>query len=260
MTGGDLPLPGERYVVATFRDSGIRTVWRSLGGTRWEAVGGAYIGTASSGDLVDVRFYCAADGEHAGDSIDVIVAGIYGVPEGHPKPVPLCARHREELDELEALFERDDVTEIPVPRAAIETLLRRKWDLSDDVFPEVLAAYNRATTAPRPSSSSSAPPWHLTRAAVGYLETLVASKGPVAVSDLDQIRGTIRDELDKLEVSLHDETAVYHGLVWIGIVTELARNGLRNGEIVEEVYASVAQIVTTIAAALLEYLPPEARR
>lgn len=103
------------------------------------------------------------------------------------------------------------------------------------------------------------PPWALVRTAVGYLETLVAGRGPAGLSELDQLRSTIRDELDKLEVSLHDERDLYLGLVYTGMLTELARNGLDKGAISAETYSAVAEISTTIAAALLDYLPPEAR-
>jgi hypothetical protein len=103
------------------------------------------------------------------------------------------------------------------------------------------------------------PPWEKVRAAAGHLSTLVTARGARAIAELDQLRGTIRDELDELEVSVRDEFALYHGLVWTGLVVELARNGLRNEALDVATYEAISDLATTIASALLDYLPPEAR-
>lgn len=103
------------------------------------------------------------------------------------------------------------------------------------------------------------PPWHLTQQAFAYLAEVIAGRGPVGRSELDQLQGTIRDELDKLEVNLHDEWVVYLGLVWTGLVTELARNGLAHQAIDRPTYVAIAEIATTIGAALMEYAPEEVR-
>lgn len=100
-------------------------------------------------------------------------------------------------------------------------------------------------------------PWHNAEPALRRLRAMVEERGPRAVAELDQLRGTIRDELDKLGVSLFDEAAIYHGLVWTGLVTELARYGYSNAAIGVETYDAIREITATIASALLEYVPRE---
>lgn len=128
-----------------------------------------------------------------------------------------------------------------------------RGDLASDLADEARRFFRR------PGALTARPPWGLVRDSVGWLETLVEARGVGAISDLDQIRAEIIEQLDKLEITLHDERAVYEGLVWIALVVELARNGLEKKSVGLETYRSISSIVTTIAAALLPYLPPEAR-
>lgn len=129
-----------------------------------------------------------------------------------------------------------------------------RGDLASDLADEARRFFRR------PGALTARPPWGLVRDSVGWLDELVQGRGVRAISELDQIRAEIIEQLDRLELSLHDERAVYDGLVWIALVVELARNGLGKGTIGLETYRSISSIVTTIAAALLPYLPPEARR
>lgn len=101
------------------------------------------------------------------------------------------------------------------------------------------------------------PPWHNAAPGISQMRTLVAEKGPVAVHELDQLRATIRGVLDEVEVSLHDEHAVYFGLVWTGLVTEIARYGYANARIDGDTYQAIGEIVATIGAALLDYVPKD---
>ena len=141
---------------------------------------------------------------------------------------------------------------VPVPRPVVEALLDTDHELGgigDDgpIRNDLRAALRR----------DSVPPWHLTENAIRQLRRLVADRGARGTFELDQLRGAIRDELDKLGVSLRDETAVYHGLVWTGLVVELARNGHNAGHVSPATYKAVQEIATTIASALLEYVPRE---
>lgn len=159
---------------------------------------------------------------------------------------------------------RSDERYVVLPRAIVEGYLA----VVDD--PEALYAYcsdptiiaiaRGATSDEHVTAGTEVrPPWSKVRNMAAQVERLVAERGPRAVHELDQLRGTMRDELDELEVSLFDEWALYHGLVWVGMVVELARNGERNGYIEHAVYSSIAEIATTIASGVLEYLPPDAR-
>lgn len=138
-----------------------------------------------------------------------------------------------------------------VPRGLLDLVLR------EDIDGPVRVELDRVLAAP---TATVFPPWEKVRAMAEQLGQIVEGRGPIAVSELDQLRATMRDELDALEVSLHDEWALYHGLVWVGMVVELARNGYKNGRLSNDVLDSVREIGTTIASALLEFLPPEAKK
>lgn len=139
---------------------------------------------------------------------------------------------------------------VPVPKPVVLALLEHDGDLVNEYDDHAIRNDLRAAL-----ERTSTPPWENATTALLELRKLVADRGPRAVAELDQLRGTIRDELDKLGVTLFDETAVYHGLVWVGLVTELARYGLGNGAIGEVTYKAIAEIAATIASALLEYVP-----
>lgn len=160
------------------------------------------------------------------------------------------------LDDLELELALDAVLArygIPAISLGPERVADR-GDLASD-----LAAVARDFARRRSGPAGPRPPWHLTRKAFGYLSALVAGRGMRGRHELDQLQGTIRDALDEVGVNLHDEWAVYHGLVWAGMVVELARNGLDNEAIPRPVYDAIAEIVTTIGAALMEYAPEDVR-
>lgn len=173
--------------------------------------------------------------------------------EQGPPPIPLDDEEDEvDLDlelGLDAILVR-----YGIPPGGIGADRRAdRGDLASDLADLAREFHRRRSPGPAD------PPWHLTRQAIPYLEKIVADRGPGGLSDLDQLRSIIRDEVDKLELSVHDPWTLYVGLVWTGMITELARNGMENGRVSLATYETVAEIVTTIAAALLDYLPPEAR-
>lgn len=139
------------------------------------------------------------------------------------------------------------------PRHLVELVLR---DTADPSVRLELEGVLDHTSAPEVV----APPWEKVRNMAAQLGDLLAERGPVAVHELDQLRANMRDELDKLDLSLHDEWVVYHGLVWVAMVVELARNGYKNEGIGSDVLEAIEQIATTIASGLLDFVPPQARR
>lgn len=142
---------------------------------------------------------------------------------------------------------------VPVPRVVVEALVEEwKRELPSSILIDLESALVVNLAVEKP-------PWAQVRNMAVDLERLIAGRGPRAVHELDQLRATMRDELDKLEVSLHDPWALYHGLVWVGMMVELARNGRKNGAVDAETFGAIAEIATTIAGGLLEFLPPEAR-
>lgn len=144
-------------------------------------------------------------------------------------------------------------TYVPVPRPVVEALLREHdGELVSEFDDPAIRNDLKAALA-----RDDRPAWENAAAALRMLRKLVDERGPRGVHELDQLRGTIRDELDTLGVTLHDEVAIYHGFVWTGLVTELARNGLHHDHIDEATFKAVAEIAATIASALLEYVPVE---
>lgn len=138
------------------------------------------------------------------------------------------------------------------PRRLVEVALRDTADPSVRLELEEILDH---TSAP----AVVAPPWEKVRNMAAQLDELIVGRGPVAIHELDQLRANMRDELDKLDLSLHDEWVVYHGLVWVAMVVDLARNGYKNEGIGSDVLEAIEQIATTIASGLLEFLPPSAR-
>lgn len=148
---------------------------------------------------------------------------------------------------------------VPVPRVVVEELVGRPWSFSDaGIVADLTHALHRDQV--ENVTPSERPPWHVTERAVRQYREIIARKGPLAVAELDQLRATIREEFDKIEVSLHDERAIFDGFVWVGLVTELARYGYSNARITGETYEAIAEITATIGAALIDYVPKDVGR
>lgn len=146
---------------------------------------------------------------------------------------------------------------VPVPRAVVEALV---YEVGRELPSSIIVDLEKSLVSDLTTGIEVSPPWSKVRLMAEHLERLIGERGPIATAQLDQLRATMRDELDTLEVSLRDEWVIYHGLVWVGMVVELARHGYRNGAVGVDTLAAVKEIGTTIASALLEFLPPEARK
>ncbi|HLT70083.1 MAG TPA: hypothetical protein VKZ72_07945 [Acidimicrobiales bacterium] len=83
---------------------------------------------------------------------------------------------------------------------------------------------------------------------------------PGAAARIDQAGAVFRDELDELDVDLHDPEHVRIGLAWLAAVTRsadvLVADGLMTRRGRTCVRAAVAQVVLGLDA----YIPEEARR
>lgn len=148
---------------------------------------------------------------------------------------------------------------VPVPRVVVEELVGRSWPFSDaSIVADLAHALHRDQV--EHVTPSDRPPWHVTEKAVRQYREIIARRGPMAVAELDQLRATIRGEFDKIEVSLHDERAIFDGFVWVGLVTEIARYGYSNGRIDVTTYEAIAEITATIGAAIVDYVPKDVGR
>lgn len=150
---------------------------------------------------------------------------------------------------------------VPVPRVVVEELVSRPWSFSDaPIVADLAHALHREEVEHASTERRERPPWHVTEKAVRQYREIIARRGPMAVAELDQLRATIRGEFDKIEVSLHDERAIFDGFVWVGLVTEIARYGYSNGRIDVTTYEAIAAITATIGAAIVDYVPKDVGR
>lgn len=145
-------------------------------------------------------------------------------------------RIRAWLDELEqerrtAVDERDEA------RALSRDLRRRVTALEDE--------------------RSSALPWHVLHEAIPHLLD-EASRG-MRVGERDQLAAVLRSAFVEIEVPFADETTIFFGFVWAGMLVELARNGYRNGYLEESTFRAIAELAATIGATLAPLTPPAAR-
>lgn len=105
--------------------------------------------------------------------------------------------------------------------------------------------------------------WDAVRPAVTLIAALVSTE-PGTVGTADALGAYVRDTFDALGVSVYDEDALYVALVVSGLMVEMAHNGLRtedrpDGPTSPETVGAVAHIAQSLAAALIPYMPPEAR-
>ena len=100
--------------------------------------------------------------------------------------------------------------------------------------------------------------WVALQPAVAILSALVDDH-PGNVFQADQLGSYVRDQLDDLGVAVTDEDALYVVLIALALVTTLTRNGYRAGTVDGPTLAAVAHVVRSIVAALIPFLPPEAR-
>lgn len=114
-----------------------------------------------------------------------------------------------------------------------------------------VARARHAATAPRPN-------WGYVARAVRVIEQSVKAD-PVALAQTDRLGAYVRDTFDALGLSVTDEPTLYVALTTSGLLVEMASNGHRRDQVDHATLEAIAAIAQTFAAALIPYLPPEAR-
>lgn len=109
------------------------------------------------------------------------------------------------------------------------------------------------------SRSSIEPRWDYVARAIPHLDAIVKSE-PLYVGRVDRIGARIRDQYDALGLQVTDEDVLYVTLVVLGMVVELASDGVQNGSATPTALRNLAAVTQTYAAALIPYLPAEARK
>lgn len=97
--------------------------------------------------------------------------------------------------------------------------------------------------------------WDLTAELLGSLRAEQAELGAEARGDYERFEVLLRDELAAYGVSLDDEAAVYHGLVFMAVALDLARNSHANEGIDQPTLAAMAGLARSIALALAAHAP-----
>lgn len=88
----------------------------------------------------------------------------------------------------------------------------------------------------------------------------LSEKVPDLAAELDQQRALLRDALDDSGLSITDETVVYAGVLFAGMVTYVGELLYRHGLLEGESDASKANLVGGgLAVLLAPYAPAEAR-
>lgn len=102
------------------------------------------------------------------------------------------------------------------------------------------------------------PRWDRLAPAIRLIEGMVDDHGGT-VGDVDRIRAYVTELLEAQGVPVRDPSIAYVVLVAAGLFGELAGNAYRKGDVDEVTRLAVTRIAQTLTAALIPYLPPEAR-
>lgn len=102
------------------------------------------------------------------------------------------------------------------------------------------------------------PKWEWLARAVGIIAKTVSSDAAY-IARADNLGATVRNTFDALGLSVRDDETLYVALVTAGLLVELASNGLRNGNIDRDTLEAIAGVAQSFTAALIPYLPEEAR-
>jgi hypothetical protein len=100
------------------------------------------------------------------------------------------------------------------------------------------------------------PDWELTGDTVARLRDELDAVDPETRADFDDFAAFVAEKLGeyRIDPSL-DEWAAYHGLAFMSLVADLARNNYENGAIDHQAAGAVTAIARGVAAALARHVP-----
>ena len=107
--------------------------------------------------------------------------------------------------------------------------------------------------------SSARPRWDYVARAITTIESMFRDD-PAALARADAVQAYVRDTYDALGISVFDEAALYVAITTAGLLVEMAENGRKRGIVDRDTVRAIATISQTFTAALIDYLPAEARR
>lgn len=142
--------------------------------------------------------------------------------------------------------------------AALARGLEREEEPRRSLAEEFLAGWADGVARARHAATAPRPNWGYVARAVRVIEQSVKAD-PVALAQTDRLGAYVRDTFDALGLSVTDEPTLYVALTTSGLLVEMASNGHRRDQVDHATLEAIAAIAQTFAAALIPYLPPEAR-
>lgn len=167
-----------------------------------------------------------------------------------------------ELDEIRAVLDklppaRGTVTDqARDPFLSAIEKLEEALPSSDDVVERFLDGFRSGIA--RAEARRMSPRWEWLKPAIAVIDRTVKSD-PAYVHNADAIGATVRDTFDALGLSIRDPETIYVALVTASELVELCSNGYQRGKVTTETLEAVAQIAQSFAAAMIPYLPDEAK-
>ena len=102
----------------------------------------------------------------------------------------------------------------------------------------------------------SRPDWELTGDTVARLRDELADVDDDTRADFDAFSRFVSDQLAEYRIDpAHDEWAIYHGLAYMSLMVDLARNNFENDAIDHATAGAVTAIAKGVALALARHVP-----
>lgn len=98
--------------------------------------------------------------------------------------------------------------------------------------------------------------WDLTGDTLPRLLGELAGLDESTRADFDEFAAFVAEELAEYRIGLaENETAVYHGLAFMSLLSDLARNNYENGAIDHQTAGAVTALVHSVAMVLAQHAP-----
>ena len=99
------------------------------------------------------------------------------------------------------------------------------------------------------------PDWGLTGDTVAKLRAELDELDPATRADFDDFAAHVATQLAEYQIVLDDEWATYHGLAFMSLLVDLARNNYENGAIDHQTAGAVTAIARGVATVLARHAP-----
>lgn len=103
-----------------------------------------------------------------------------------------------------------------------------------------------------------APDWDLTGDSIPRLIQELAEVDDETRADFEQFSGFVARQLGEYRIDLTDEWATYHGLAFMSLLADLARNNYENEAIDQQTAGAVTALVRGVAMVLADRAPHRA--